>query len=70
MDGLLPIDRGVEPGIGIRQRIRHDMRGRKRDAVEFFGSLFGRKNDRLARRIRLQFAIDCRQDKRGHALLL
>src|SRR5262245_10131484 len=70
MDGLLPVDCGIEPGIGIGQWIRHDVRGRKRDAVEIFGSLFGRKNNRLARRIRLKFAISCRQDKRGHALLL
>src|SRR5262245_11511246 len=46
------------------------MRGRKRDAVEILGSLFGRENDRFARRVRLKFAIRRWQDKRGHALLL
>src|SRR4029450_7907838 len=58
MDGFPPIDRGVEPGIGIRQRICHDMRGRKRDAVEIFGSLLVRKNDRLPRRTRRALARD------------
>ena len=33
-DGALPVDRGVEPGIGVGQRIGDDMRGRIGDAVE------------------------------------
>ncbi len=33
-DGLVPVDRGVEPWIVIGQRIGDDMRGRVSDAVE------------------------------------
>ena len=33
-DGALPVDRGIEPGIGIGQRIGDHMRGRIGDAAE------------------------------------
>ena len=33
-DGALPVDRGVEPGIAVGQRIGDDMRGGVGDAVE------------------------------------
>ena len=33
-DGALPVDRGVEPRIGVREWIGDDMRGRIGDAVE------------------------------------
>ena len=69
MDCLFPIDRRVQPGIGVGQRIGHNMRSRKRDAIEILGGLFGGKNNRLACRIRLEPAIGCWQNERGHSLL-
>ena len=33
-DGALPVDRGIEPGVAIGQRIGDDMRGRVGDAAE------------------------------------
>ena len=33
-DRRVPVDRGVEPGVAVGQRIGHDMRGRVGDAVE------------------------------------
>ena len=69
MDRLLPIDRLVQPRIGVGQRIGHDMRRGKRNAVEVFRGLFGGKNNRLARRIRLEPAIGGWQNEGGHRLL-
>ena len=69
VDGLLPVDCGVEPGIDIGERVRHYVSRRKRDAVEALGSLLGGENDRLARRVRLELAIVGRQGNYCHGVL-
>ena len=60
-DGLVPVDRGVEPGINVGERIGHHMRGRIGDAVEFRRLAVLRQRDRLAGRVGHEAAVFRRQ---------
>ena len=70
MDRLLPIDRRIQPGIGVGQRIGDNMRRGKRNAIEVLRVFFGGKDNRLACRIRLEPAIGGWQNERRHETLL
>ena len=43
MDRLFPVDRRVQPGIGVGQGVCHNMRSRKRNAVEILGVFLWRE---------------------------
>ena len=63
-DGALPVDRGIEPRIGICYGIGHDMRGRIGDAVE--RRLRGREISRRTRGIGREPAAGDGKIERGH----
>ena len=66
-DGALPVDRGIEPRIGIRRRIGHDMRGGIGDAVE--RRLRGGEIARRTRGIGREPAAGDGKIERGHLLV-
>ena len=68
-DGLLPVDRRIEPRVDVGERIGHHMGRRVGDAVEAPGFRPGRKHDRLASDVRLKRARGGREGDGGHGCL-
>ena len=60
-DGLVPVDRRVEPGVIVGERIGDHMRGRVGDAAELRRRAFFRQHDRLAGGVRREVAVLRRQ---------